>query len=78
MTPTIPDISRRHVGIVGFELPIGPMKLHASYEKIFVADNTAEKWELAADGKAYDNMAGDYNMGINIFMFGLDYSFGKK
>ena len=54
MTPTIPDFSRRYVGIIGLEYPVGPLKVLASYEKIFMGDTDVSSWELSPDGTAYE------------------------
>lgn len=75
MAPTIPDISRRNTVTIGFEYPVGPFRLHASYEKIFLSDLTVDQWVLEPDGNGYENMAGRYTMNVNNVMFGLDYRF---
>jgi len=75
MSPSIPDFSRRNVVIAGLMVPLGPVNLSASYEKIFVGDTEVEEWAPTADMLGYENLAGSYTMGINIFMFGLDYNF---
>ncbi len=75
MTPSIPDFSRRNVVIAGVMVPLGPVNLSASYEKIMVGDTKVETWAPTADMLGYENLAGTYTMGINICMFGLDYNF---
>jgi long-chain fatty acid transport protein len=75
MSPTIPDVGGRNAINLGIEVPIGPLRLHASGEKIFVKDLTVDKWILQSDNKGYENWAGDYNMSDLNFMLGCDYSF---
>jgi len=75
MTPAIPDANRRHVANIGFELPVGPLRLHASYEKIFIGELSVDEWNLRPDNSGYENQAGDYKMDINNFMVGMDYQF---
>jgi long-subunit fatty acid transport protein len=75
MSPTIPDINRRNVGIIGVEVPVGPFRIHASYEKMFIDDLEVKNWNAAPDGKDYENLAGKYTMGVDNVMIGLDYKF---
>lgn len=75
MTPTIPDINQRNVGMIGVEVPIGPIRLHASYEKMFIGDLTVDTWVLDEEHIGYENMAGKYTMDVNNFMVGIDYIF---
>lgn len=75
MTPVIPDAGRRNVAAVGVEIPFGKMRVHLSYEKMFIDDLTVDEWVLTPDQTGYDNMAGSYTMNVNNFMVGFDYSF---
>ena len=77
MTPSIPDFNRRHSLMLGVGVPFGPLVLHASFEKILVGDETVSdaEWNYNTEYKGYDNLAGEYDMNINIVMFGLDYRF---
>jgi long-chain fatty acid transport protein len=75
MAPTIPDVGARNTVNFGIEVPVGPMRLHASVEKIFVKDLTVDKWILTPDNKGYANWAGTYTMSDLNFMLGCDYAF---
>lgn len=75
MTPSIPDVGRRSVFLAGVEVPVGPLRLHASYERMNISDMDVTEWVPTADGTGYDNMAGLYSMYANLFMFGVDYAF---
>jgi long-subunit fatty acid transport protein len=75
MTPTIPDPNRRHTVNLGVEVPFGPFRIHASYEKILVGDVDITTWQPTADLTGYENMAGKYSSNINNAMIGLDYQF---
>jgi long-chain fatty acid transport protein len=75
MTPTIPDINRRNVLIVGFGIPIGPMELHASYEKMFIDEFDVSDWELNETRTGYENKAGVYTMDVTNYMVGVDFIF---
>lgn len=75
MSPVIPDAGRRNVVGVGFEMPFGSLKLHFSYEKMFIDDLTVDEWVLDESQTGYDNMAGFYTMNVNNFMVGFDYGF---
>ncbi len=75
MSPSIPDFSRRNVVNVGVQVPLGPVYLSASYEKILVDDLKVDTWQPTPDLLGYENLAGTYTMGINNFMLGLDYNF---
>jgi len=75
MQPTIPDVGARNAINIGIEVPIGPLRLHASGEKIFVKDLTVDSWIPTVDKKGYENMAGTYSMSDLNFMFGCDYAF---
>ncbi len=75
MTPTIPDLNRRNTFNIGVELPVGPLRLHASYEKMLIDDTTVDTWVLDKDQTGYENMAGKYTSKINNFMIGLGYEF---
>jgi hypothetical protein len=75
MNPAIPDAGRRNVFLIGFQVPIGPLKFHASYEKMFIGDADVQNWNLIPDGTGYDNLAGKYNMDVDNMMFGVDYPF---
>ncbi|MBN2412219.1 outer membrane protein transport protein [candidate division KSB1 bacterium] len=75
MSPSIPDFSRRNVVNVGVQVPLGPVYLSASYEKILVGDLDVDTWQPTPDFLGYENLAGIYSLGINNFMFGLDYNF---
>ena len=75
MSPTIPDAGSRNVLNLGVEVPFGPLRLHASAEKIFVGDLTVDEWILATDKKGYENWAGDYTMTVFNFMLGCEYAF---
>jgi long-chain fatty acid transport protein len=73
MSPTIPDAGRRNVVIVGAEVPVGPVRLLASFEKMFIGDMEVEEWVLMEDQSGYDNMAGTYQMDVTNIMVGLEY-----
>jgi long-chain fatty acid transport protein len=75
MSPVIPDAGRRNVVGIGVEVPFGSMKLHLSYEKMFIDDLDVTEWVLDKDQTGYDNMAGFYTMNVNNIMLGLDYAF---
>ena len=77
MTPTIPDINRRHAINVGFSYHLGKFALHGSYEHIFIGDYElgVTGWEYDEDAMGYHNMAGEYTMSVNNLMFGVEYSF---
>ncbi|MBN1541301.1 outer membrane protein transport protein [candidate division KSB1 bacterium] len=75
MIPAIPDFNRRNVVNIGFELPIGPLRLHAGYEKIFMSEYVVDEWVLTQDGTGYENKAGTYNSSINNMVIGFDYCF---
>lgn len=66
MAPTIPDAGRRNVVIIGVGVPVGPLELHASFEKMFISDMNVTDWNLL-----YENMAGLYKMDVTNFMFGV-------
>jgi len=72
MNPTIPDINRRNVIVLGFGLPVGPFEAGLMYEHIFIGDKTV-KWAPAT--MPFENMGGDYTMTVNNIMLGLDYNF---
>ncbi len=72
MNPTIPDINRRNVIVVGFGLPIGPFEAGLMYEHLFIGDKTVE-WSPAT--LPFENMGGTYTMNVHNFMIGLDYNF---
>jgi long-chain fatty acid transport protein len=82
LTPTIPDINRRNVLIAGIEIPVGPFKIHASYEKMLIDDKTVDEWNFhksqgveSSDRDEFRNLAGLYTMSVNNFMFGADFNF---
>jgi long-chain fatty acid transport protein len=75
MTPAIPDVNRRNVIIVGLEIPLGLIKLHASYEKMFIGDLDFTEWQQNPEGTGYENLPGLYDMNVSMVMFGLDYDF---
>ncbi|MBD3385313.1 hypothetical protein GF407_10360 [candidate division KSB1 bacterium] len=73
MSPTIPDAGRRNVVIVGAEVPVGPVRLLASFEKMFIGDMEVTEWVLMEDQSGYDNMAGTYQMDVTNIMVGMEY-----
>ncbi len=73
MTPVIPDAGRRYVYIAGIEVPVGPVRLIGSFEKMFIGEMDVEDWVLMSDQTGYDNMAGLYKMDVTNFMFGIEY-----
>ena len=77
LSPTIPDINRRHAINFGFSYHLGKIGIHGSYEHIFVGDYElgTMDWEYNEEGRGYDNMAGAYTMKVNNLMFGLEYNF---
>jgi len=77
LTPTIPDINRRHAINLGFSYMFGKIGIHGSYEHIFIGDYQlgTTDWEYNTAAMGYDNMAGDYTMNVNNLMFGLEYNF---
>jgi len=76
LTPVIPDMGDRNAINIGLEFKLLPgLALHASYEKIMISDNTVEDWLFNMESTEYENMAGDYKMKVNNFMFGLGYNF---
>jgi len=75
MTPTIPDVNRRNVIIVGLEIPLGLINLHASYEKMFIGDLDFTEWVQNPAGTGYENLPGMYDMDISMVMLGLGYNF---
>jgi long-chain fatty acid transport protein len=72
MNPTIPDINRRNVMVLGLGIPVGPMEIGLMYEKMFIGDKTVE-WSPAT--LPYENMGGTYTMDVSNIMIGLDYNF---
>ncbi len=72
MNPTIPDINRRNVVVLGFGLPIGPFEAGLMYEHMFIKDETVA-WNPSAP--PYENIGGVYSMKVNNLMVGLDYNF---
>ena len=77
MTPTIPDISRRHAINLGLSYNFGKIGIHGSYEHIFFNDYElgTMDWEYNEAANGYDNMSGAYTMKVNNLMFGLEYNF---
>jgi long-subunit fatty acid transport protein len=75
MNPSIPDISRRNVVMIGAYHEFGPLGFHVSYEKMFIGDLNIKTWVPYSDNSGYQNMAGVYTMDCNNVMFGLDYNF---
>jgi len=74
MNPTIPDINRRNVMVLGFGLPIGPFEAGVMYEHMFIKDETV-KWSPARKPYEYENIGGIYSMKVDNLMVGLDYNF---
>jgi len=72
MNPTIPDINRRNVVVLGFGLPVGPFEAGLMYEHMFIGDKTVE-W--SPETPPFHNLGGLYTMTVNNIMFGLDYNF---
>lgn len=75
MNVTIPDVNRRNVFVAGVGIPVGPLKIGLAVEKMFIGDYTVKEWVRTADGKGYENMAGNYTMDVLNFMAGLEYTF---
>ncbi len=75
MQPTIPDVNRRNTIIAGLEVPVGPIRLHAVYERMLIADATIDEWVLNAGKTGYENMAGTYKMNVNTATLGIDFDF---
>ena len=77
MTPTIPDISRRHAINLGLSYRFGKIGIHGSYEHIFFSDYElgTTDWVYNDTANGYDNMSGTYTMKVNNLMFGLEYDF---
>jgi long-chain fatty acid transport protein len=75
MQPTIPDVNRRNTIIAGVEIPLGPMRLHASYERMMISDATVDGWVLNSTKTGYENMAGTYKMSVNNALVGIDFDF---
>jgi long-chain fatty acid transport protein len=75
MQPTIPDVNRRNVGIIGLGIPVGPATISLMYERMFISDYTVDKWVLTPDQSGYENMAGLYSMSVTNLMIGIDYNF---
>jgi long-chain fatty acid transport protein len=73
MTPTIPDINRRHVVIAGVGIPFGSLRLNIHAEKFFTPNRTVKEWLLSPDQTDYDNVAGKYRLTTFTVMVGLDY-----
>ncbi|MBN2000622.1 outer membrane protein transport protein [candidate division KSB1 bacterium] len=75
LTPLFPVIGNRDMLILGIEVPVGRLRLHASAEKSFIKDMEVDKWIQSNDGQDYENWAGTYNMDVFYFMIGFDYRF---
>ncbi|MDZ7374607.1 MAG: outer membrane protein transport protein [candidate division KSB1 bacterium] len=73
LTPTIPDISRRHVVLAGLGIPVGAVCVNIHAEKFFTPNRTVDRWILAPDGTDYDNVAGKYRLTTFTVMVGVDY-----
>ncbi len=74
MNPTLPDVNRRNVGLIGVGIAVSPkLMLHAIFEKMFIDDLTVGEWRMTEDRLDYENMAGTYTLDVMTFMVGLDY-----
>ncbi len=74
LSPTIPDVSRRHVLLLGIGVPLGPITLNLHAEKFFSEEKDVREWRLTADGTDYENVAGKYRLDTFTVMFGIDYN----
>lgn len=75
MQPTIPDVNRRNTAIASVEIPVGPFRVHAVYERMMISDATVDSWVLNSTKTGYENMAGTYKMNVNTASLGIDLDF---
>lgn len=75
MQPTIPDVGRRKSVVGGFDIPLGPFRWYAYYERMFVESLDVTEWITTADKTGYENWAGSYTMKVDNFMLGIDLRF---
>ena len=72
MVPANPDVNRRYVFSLGFEIPWQKYRFFACYEHTFMKDLNIETWVPFDNRFDYKNLAGHYTSSMRNLMIGLD------
>jgi long-chain fatty acid transport protein len=75
MVPANPDINRRTVFSLGFEIPWRKYRFFCCYEHTIMKDLTIETWVPFENGVDYKNLAGHYTSSMRNLMVGFDVTF---
>jgi long-subunit fatty acid transport protein len=75
MVPANPDINRRNVFSLGFEIPWRKYRFFGCYEHTIMKDLTIETWVPFENGFDYKNLAGHYTSSMRNLMVGFDVAF---